>query len=104
MLLSLLAGDIEPHPDLFLELAADIFGLRGCQLDRAVVALDGSFDPVDRHMVGSAARVPRLVAQTTEVLIDPTVAPVATVDKPPGAAAAEDRALEVVGVLLRAIS
>jgi hypothetical protein len=101
--LGLLAGSFKARPDLFLEITPDLLALCGRQLDHAVVALDGAFDRINRQVPGTTAWTTSLVAETTEVLIDPTVATMATEHQPSAATAAEDRALEVVGVLLGAI-
>ncbi|MGA7705759.1 MAG: hypothetical protein WB998_12785 [Solirubrobacteraceae bacterium] len=90
MVLGLLARDRQALLDLFLDLLADGCDLLGRQLDRAVEVLDCFLDGTNRHVPGTAAWTPGLVAQATEVLIDPAVAAMASVDQPPAAVAAED--------------
>jgi hypothetical protein len=104
VLLGLLARDRQALLDLLGDLPAYDLGLLGRQLDGAVVVLDGLLDGSDGQVAGAAAGTPRLMAEAAEVLIDPAVASVASVDQPSTTVPAEDRALEVMKVLLGAVS
>lgn len=80
-----------------------LYLLRG-ELDGAVVILDCFLDVSDGEVPGAAARASCLVAEAAEVLIYPAVSSVASVYEPAAAVVAEDRALEVVEVLLGAVA